>query len=199
MNNMPSKKSIISLALGSAFAATLGTASVASAADNPFAAQSLQKGFMVAGSHYDDKGGYDTGGYGDRKDAYGGDRKDTYGGEKKYGEGRCGMSMADTDNDGRVSREEHARHAEKMFDKADTNRDGYIDKDEASAMRKKYRGHGHGSRSSDQYRGSGDQYRGSGDQYRGDRDGGVDVHRYREYGAGETVPRDLPHMRPMGE
>jgi hypothetical protein len=25
------------------------------------------------------------------------------------------------------------------------------------------------------------------------------VHRYREYGAGETVPRDLPHMRPMGE
>jgi uncharacterized low-complexity protein len=185
MNNMPSKKSIISLALGSAFAATLGTASVASAADNPFAAQSLQKGFMVAGSHYDDKGGYgDTGGgYGDKKDAYG---------DKKYGEGRCGMSMADTDNDGRVSREEHARHAEKMFDKADTNRDGYIDKDEASAMRKKYRGHGHGSR-------SGDQYRGSGDQYRGDRDGGADVHRYREYGAGETVPRDLPHMRPMGE
>ena len=222
MNNMPSKKSIISLALGSAFAATLGTASVASAADNPFAAQSLQKGFMVADSHYDDKGGYggdtgggygdrkdgygdkkdgyggDTGGgYGDRKDGYGGDKKDTYGGDKKYGEGRCGMSMADTDNDGRVSREEHARHAEKMFDKADTNRDGYIDKDEASAMRKKYRGHGHGSRSGDQYRGSGDQSRG--DQYRGDRDSGVDVHRYREYGAGETVPRDLPHMRPMGE
>ena len=195
MNNMPSKKSLISLALGSAFAATLGTASVASADDNPFAAQPLQKGFMVAGSNYDDKSGYgDTGGgYGDRKDAYG---------DKKYGEGRCGMSMADTDNDGRVSREEHARHAEKMFDKADTNRDGYIDKDEASAMRKKYRGHGHGSRSGDQYRGSGDQYRGDqyrGDQYRGDRDGGVDVHRYREYGAGETVPRDLPHMRPMGE
>ncbi|SET35954.1 EF hand [Nitrosospira multiformis] len=215
MNNMPSKKSIISLALGSAFAATLGTASVASAADNPFAAQSLQKGFMVVGQN-DDKGGYgatggygdrkdgygDTGGYGDRKDGYGatggyGDRKDTYGGDKKYGEGRCGMSMADTDNDGRVSREEHARHAEKMFDKMDTNKDGYIDKDEASAMRKKYRGHDHGSRSGDQYGGSGDQYRG--DQYRGNRDGGVDVHRYREYGAGETVPRDLPHMRPMGE
>ncbi|MBN9133659.1 MAG: hypothetical protein J0H48_09905 [Nitrosospira multiformis] len=183
---MPSKKSIISLALGSAFAATLGTASVASAGDNPFAAQFLQKGFMVADSHYDDKGGYgDAGaGYGDRKDAYGGD--------KKHGEGRCGMSMADSDNDGRVSREEHARHAEMMFNKADTNRDGYIDKDEASAMRKKYRGHGHGSR-------SGDQYGGSGDQYRGNRDGGVDVHRYREYGAGETVPRYLPHMRTMGE
>jgi hypothetical protein len=210
MNNMPSKKSIISLALGSAFAATLGTASVASAADNPFAVQSLQKGFMVVGQN-DDKGGYgatgeygdrkdgygDTGGYGDRKDGYGatggyGDKKDAYGGDKKYGEGRCGMSMADTDNDGRVSREEHARHAEMMFNKMDANKDGYIDKDEASAMRKKYRGHGHGSRSDD-------QYRGSGDQYRGDRDGGVDVHRYREYGAGETVPRDLPHMGPMGE
>ena len=181
MNSMPSKKSIISLALGSAFAATLGTASVASAADNPFAAQSLQKGFMVAG-HDDDKGGYgDSGGYGDKKDAYG---------DKKYGEGRCGMSMADTDNDGRVSRDEHARHAEKMFDKMDANRDGYIDKDEASAMRKKYRGHGQGQGYGDK-----NQYS-SGDQYR---DGGADVHRYREYGAGEKVPRDLEHMRPMGE
>ena len=182
MNNMPSKKSIISLALGSAFAATLGTASVASAADNPFAAKSLEKGYMVAGSHYGDK----DGGYGDKKDGYG---------DKKYGEGRCGMSMADTDNDGKVSRDEHARHAEKMFDKMDTNKDGYIDKDEASEMKKKYRsghgqGHGHGYRSGDQY--------GPGDKY-GDRDGGADVHRYREYGAGEKVPRDLPHMRQMGE
>ena len=42
MNNMPSKKSIISLAIGSAVAATLGTVSVASAAENPFAAQSLE-------------------------------------------------------------------------------------------------------------------------------------------------------------
>lgn len=170
MNNMPSKKAVIALAVGSAFIATLGAASVASAADNPFSVQPLDKGYKIAMSHDDDKGGY-------------GDRKDNYG-DKKYGEGRCGMSMADTDNDGRVSREEHARHAEKMFDKIDANKDGYIDKDEASAMKKKHRhGASHGS----------DRKYGSSD---GD---GVDVHRYREHGAGERYDRDLPHMRPMGE
>ena len=197
MNNMPSKKSVISLALGSAFAVTLGTASVASAAENPFAAQSLEKGYMVADSHryHDDKGGYEPSkdGYGDQK----GDKK--YGdqrGDKKYGEGRCGMSMADTDNDGKVSRDEHARHADTMFEKTDTNRDGYIDRDEAGAMKKKYRhdrGHGDSYRSGDR-----DKY-GDRDGRYGDRDGGVDVHRYREYGAGEKVPRDLEHMRRMGE
>jgi len=177
--NMPSKKSIISLAIGSAVAATFGTASIASAAENPFTAQSLDKGYMVAESHYHDKDPY-----GDKKDGYG-EKK----GDKKYGEGRCGMSMADTDNDGRVSKDEHARHAETMFERMDTNKDGYIDKDEASKMKKKH-GHGHG----DRHR-SGDRYD-SGD--RGDR-GGVDVYREREYGAGETVDRDLPHMRPMGQ
>ena len=128
MNNMPSKKSVISLALGSAFAVTLGTASVASAAENPFAAQSLEKGYMVADSHryHDDKGGYEPSrnGYGEKRDGYG-EKRDGYGerrGDKKYGEGRCGMSMADTDNDGRVSKDEHARHAETMFERMDTNR-----------------------------------------------------------------------------
>jgi uncharacterized low-complexity protein len=181
--NMPSKKSIISLAIGSAVAATFGTASIASAGENPFAAQSLEKGYMVAESHYHDKDQY-----GDRKDSYG-DKKDSYGdrkGDKKYGEGRCGMSMADTDNDGRVSRDEHARHAETMFDKMDANRDGYIDKDEAGKMKRKH-GHGHGHR---------DKY-GSGD--RGYDDDGVSIKRDREYGAGEQVDRDLPHMRPMGQ
>jgi uncharacterized low-complexity protein len=179
--NMPSKKSIISLAIGSAVAATLGTASIASAGENPFAAQSLKAGYMLAESHYD----------GDKKDTYG-DKKDSYGdrkGDKKYGEGRCGMSMADTDNDGRVSKDEHARHAETMFEKMDTNKDGYIDKDEAGKMKRKHghgHGHGHGAR--------GDKYD-SGDRgYSSDSDS-----RNREYGAGEEVNRDLPHMRPMGQ
>ncbi len=110
--NMPSKKSIISLAIGSAVAATLGTASIASAGENPFAAQSLEKGYMVADYHDKDQ-------YGDKKEGYG---------DKKYGEGRCGMPMADTDNDGRVSKDEHARHAEAMFDRMDANKDGYLDK-----------------------------------------------------------------------
>src|SRR5688500_13060592 len=187
--NMPSKKSIISLAIGSAVAATLGSASIASAGENPFAAQSLEKGYMVAESHYHDKDPYGDkkDGYGDKKDGYG-DKKDGYGdrkGDKKYGEGRCGMSMADTDNDGRVSKDEHARHAEVMFERKDTNRDGYIDKDEASKMKRK---HGHGHR--DKY-GSGDRGYDNGD--------GVSIKRNREYGAGEEVNRDLPHMRQMGQ
>lgn len=152
MNNMPSKKSIISLAIGSAVAVTLGTVSIASANENPFATQSLNKGYMVAEYH-------------DKKDG------DGYG-NKKSGEGRCGMSMADTDKDGRVSKEEHARHCQMMFDKMDANKDGYIDKDEASKMRKMH-GHrsGYGDRS-----GSSDGYGSAGPNY-----------------------RNLQHMKPMGE
>jgi hypothetical protein len=189
MNNMPSKKSIISLALGSALAATLGTASVASAAENPFAMQSLDKGYMVAQSDYGDrKDGDKRDDYGDKKDDYG-DKKDGYG-DKKRGEGRCGMSMADTDNDGRVSRDEHARHAEIMFDRMDTNKDGYIDKDEASAMKKK-RHHGHHGQGYDQ-KSSSDGY-GSSDRE------GVEITRDRVYGSGQRYNRDFPHMKPMGD
>ena len=131
MNNMPSKKSIISLVLGSALAATLVAGSAASAADNPFTAQSHQKGFMVAGSHNGDKSEN-----GSSKDAHG---------DKKHRGAPCGMFiMADTDKDGRVSKEEHARHAEMMFDQVDINKDGYIDQNEASEMMKKCPGHGQG-------------------------------------------------------
>ncbi len=159
MNNLPSKKSIMSLALGSAFAVALGAAPIASAGESPFAVQSLGKGYMVAESHYGQKT----------------DDSDKKGYDKKSGEGRCGMAMADTDKDGRVSREEHARHCEMMFDKMDANKDGYIDKDEASKMRKK---HSHGYKSGDRS-GYGDRS-GSGDGY-------------------GPSDRDLQHMKPMGE
>ena len=152
MNNMPSKKSIISLAIGSAVAVTLGTVSIASANESPFATQFLNKGYMVAEYHAKKDGD----GYGD----------------KKSGEGRCGMSMADTDKDGRVSKEEHARHCQMMFDKMDANKDGFIDKDEASKMTKK---HGHRSSSGDRSHAS-DGYGSSGPNY-----------------------RTLQHMKPMGQ
>ncbi len=171
MNNMPGKKSLMSLALGSAFAATLGAASIASAADSPFTAQPLNKGYMVADAH-----GYGDKGYGDK-------------GYDKSCEGRCGMSMADTDKDGRVSRQEHARHCDMMFDKMDTNKDDYIDKDEASnwrAMQHRCRHGGSGDRS-----GYGGQpgYSGQWSDSGG---------RYTHYGerAGDHF---LPHMKPMGE
>ena len=159
MNNMPSKKSIISLALGTAIVAALGAAPIASAGENPFAVQSLGKGYMVA-------------------DYHGGDKKDGYG-DKKSGEGRCGMSMADADKDGRVSKEEHARHSQMMFEKMDANGDGYIDKDEADKMRMKYK-RSHSQRSGQGY-GSPDQSPLAG-QY--------------ESGWGG---RNLQHMKTMGD
>jgi len=89
--------------------------------------QSLSKGYLVAQGYDDNKGydnkGSDDKGYGEKKD---------YG---KRGEGRCGMSMADTDNDGRVSKDENTRHCEKMFGMMDANNDGYISGDEAKKNR----------------------------------------------------------------
>ena len=159
MKNMPTNKSIISLAIGSAFAVTLGTAPIASANESPFTVQSLGKGYMVAESHD----------YGEKKEGYSG---------KKDREGRCGMSMADTDGDGRVSRDEHARHAEKMFDVMDKNKDGFIDKDEAAAMRKKH-AQGHG-----QSRPYGSEGQGPG---------------YGEAYGTRSGDRQLQHMKPMGD
>jgi uncharacterized low-complexity protein len=210
MNNMPSKKSIISLALGSAFAATLGTATIASAGESPFTMQSLNKGYMVADAHgYGQKRGEghcgmsmadtDNDGRVSREentrhcetmfgkmdannDGYiDKDEAGRTGFDRKRGEGRCGMSMADADNDGRVSKEEHARHCDLMFSKMDANNDGYVDKDEANKMRKKH-GHGHGH-------GHGHKY-GSSDQsgYSSDSDYGT-----------RASDRQLQHMKPMGE
>ena len=51
MNKMPSKKSITSLALGTAIAAALSAAPIASAGESPFAVQSIGKGYMVAEYH----------------------------------------------------------------------------------------------------------------------------------------------------
>jgi uncharacterized low-complexity protein len=45
---MSSKKTLISVAVGGAFAAALSISPVATAASNPFAMQSLSKGYMVA-------------------------------------------------------------------------------------------------------------------------------------------------------
>jgi uncharacterized low-complexity protein len=183
MKNMPTNKSLISLAVGSAFAVTLGTVPTASANESPFTVQSLGKGYMVAESHD----------YGEKKEGYG-EKKEGYGG-KKDREGRCGMSMADTDSDGRVSRDEHARHAEKMFDMMDKNRDGFIDKDEAIAMRKRHHGHG-------QSRGYGSGDRSSyGEGQGGDRSsyGEGQGPGYGEAYGTRSGDRQLQHMKPMGD
>lgn len=108
---MRNKQSIISVAVGSVFAATLGAVPVASASDTPFTVQSLDKGYMLA--------------YADRVDP------NKYGGGAKSGEGRCGMSMVDANKDGKVTKEEFLKHHEAIFDRIDTNKDGAVDQPEA--------------------------------------------------------------------
>ncbi|MDN5881994.1 MAG: hypothetical protein L0H75_00580 [Nitrosospira sp.] len=108
---MRNKQSIISVAVGSALAATLGTVSAASAADSPFTVQSLDQGYMLA--------------YADRVDP------NKYGGGAKSGEGRCGMSMVDVNKDGKVTKEEFLKHHEAIFDRIDANKDGAVDQPEA--------------------------------------------------------------------
>ncbi|GAB1721050.1 MAG: hypothetical protein NTAFB09_27810 [Nitrosospira sp.] len=116
---MRNKRTAISLAVGSAFAATLGIAPVVSAAENTpenlFAARTLDKGYVLA--------------YADRVDPnkYGG------GGAPKTSEGRCGMSMVDANKDGKVTKQEFLKHHEAIFDRMDTNKDGAVDQPEADA------------------------------------------------------------------
>ena len=105
---MPYKKSIISIAVGSAFAATLGAAPIAAAADNPFAAQPMDRGYMLAQAKT---------GEGKR-------------GSMKATEGMCGVKMADTNKDMKVSKEEWIKHHEVMFEHMDANKDGFVDQAE---------------------------------------------------------------------
>ena len=112
---MSNKKSLMSIAIGSAFVVSLGTVPDASAADNPFTMQPLAKGYMVADAHN----------AGDKKSAEG-----KCGGEGACGEGRCGASMADTNKDGKITKEEWTAHHDAMFSHMDANKDGVISKDE---------------------------------------------------------------------
>ncbi|MEO7320610.1 MAG: hypothetical protein ABIW02_03120 [Nitrosospira sp.] len=107
---MHDKKTMVSLAVSSAFAATLCAVPIASAADSPFAVQSIDKGYMLA--------------YADKVDP------NKYGGAKS-GEGKCGMSMVDANKDGKVTKEEFLKHHEAIFDRIDANKDGAIDQPEA--------------------------------------------------------------------
>ena len=116
---MANTKSTLSLAIGSAFCASVVMAPVTQAAGNPFAMQSLGSGYMVAdmGKGMDGKCG---GMMGKRASGMPADSK-------------CGMDVMDTDKDGKVSRDEFVKAHQAMFDAMDTNKDGMIDADEMKA------------------------------------------------------------------
>jgi len=117
---MRNKKSILSLAVGSAFTAGIYVAPVC-AADELFAVQTLDKGYMLA--------------YADRVDSnkYGGAKPSGYG-ETKSAEGQCGMSMIDVNKDGKVTKQEFLKHHETIFDQIDANKDGAVDQPEADGF-----------------------------------------------------------------
>lgn len=75
---MARKKTAMTLALGTAFAASLAAAPIANAAENPFQMDSLQKGYQVADLKAEE------GKCGEGK--CGGDKDK----EGKCGEGKCG-------------------------------------------------------------------------------------------------------------
>ncbi|WP_430230121.1 hypothetical protein [Nitrosomonas communis] len=106
---MSKRKSIISVAAVSAFAVTVSIAPIASAADNPFSMQPMEKGYMVAEAPKN--------------------------GDKKAGENRYGAVMADTNKDGKVTKEEWDNHHDAMFEHMDANKDGVVDKDEMDKMK----------------------------------------------------------------
>ncbi|PTQ86109.1 EF-hand domain-containing protein [Nitrosomonas ureae] len=53
------------------------------------------------------------------------------------------MSSVDTNNDGKISKEEFMKHHEAMFDKKDTNKDGFLDETERRSMKEKMHKHMH--------------------------------------------------------
>jgi uncharacterized low-complexity protein len=107
------KQTALTLALGSAIAASL-TAMPVAAAENPFAAQTLEKGYMVAEM---------------------GKAKEGACGGMKAKEGKCGYGILDTDKDGKVSKDEFMKGHEDMFNKADANKDGFVDGAEMAKMK----------------------------------------------------------------
>lgn len=117
---MSSKKTLITAAVGTAFAATLGASPIASAADNPFAMQSLDRGYQVAQAGKMDDGKCGQGKCGAMKG--------------KAAENKCGAAMMDANQDGKVSKEEFMKAHEAMFDTMDANKDGVLDKSEMGKM-----------------------------------------------------------------
>lgn len=113
-----SKQTLIAAAVGSAFVAGLAAAPIASAAEDPFALSGLSSGYQVADASTPAKPTEGKCGC-------------MY---MKAGEGKCGMPMADTNKDGKVSKDEADQMHASMFTQMDANKDGFIDQTEMGKM-----------------------------------------------------------------
>lgn len=116
-------KTSLKLALGTTIAAGIALGAAQALADNPFSAKTLDSGYMQLAEN-------------------------KAGGEMKCGAGMCGGNAkkgaakadasdtcpADTDKDGKVTKEEYLKHHESMFDAADANKDGSLDKTEQETL-----------------------------------------------------------------
>lgn len=69
------------------------------------------------------------------------DAKSKQGHSGKEDHGKCGnmMSKIDSDEDGKISKEEFIKYHEEKFKKKDLNNDGFIDEDEMQKMMEKYK------------------------------------------------------------
>ena len=103
------KRHLISVAVGAIFLLTLGATSV-SAADAP-----------KDGGHQHQSG--QAAGHGEKK-------SDDHHGHQCHDK----MSAVDLNKDSKISKEEFMKHHEAMFDKKDTNKDGFMDELEMHKM-----------------------------------------------------------------
>lgn len=111
-------KKTIALAVGGAFALTLGTAAIA-ATDNPFEIKSLSSGYQVADNHADKAKEMKDGKCGEGKCGADKTKKMKDG---KCGEGKCGADKAKEMKDGKCG--EGKCGADKGADKAKEMKDG---------------------------------------------------------------------------
>lgn len=84
------KKTVLSLAVGTAFAATAALAPMVHAADNPFAMQKMSSGYLLAEADMKMKDG--SCGADKKKDGSCGDKKVEKKKDGKCGEGKCGAN-----------------------------------------------------------------------------------------------------------
>lgn len=107
--------------LGVALAASLGAAGAATAADSPFAMQSMDKGYQVAQAGKTPAGKCGAGMCG------GNAKSSAKASEAVCGAGKCTVDKMDANKDGKVDKAEFTKHHEAMFGLVDANKDGTVD------------------------------------------------------------------------